>query len=327
MRRNLYDLLGVRPDDDAETLRKAFLKAAKDSHPDHHGDDPDAAARFRQIAEAYDILRDTEQRAAYDQFLEAEYEPPRSKLKGAFSEVRRHLVTDAVICVILAVALTSGYALYFHMPKTAVEEGARMTARAPAEIATTQPAEPSGTAEHDRPAGVSTPQMPIVLPIENPVAPAETAPARQTIEVAKDGSSSADRAGAKAGRDASAKYRANEPPDHRDAQSVDVHALQAHAADASVVPGPSSSDAASLANKPDRGTPEPVGAGPDRVTRPTESAEADISARFHAAMKRPSESRAPFQHAALGHRHTFARMHGPHCGRRRTSFSREQMLD
>jgi curved DNA-binding protein CbpA len=32
--KNLYDLLGARPDDDAETLRKAYRKAAKASHPD-----------------------------------------------------------------------------------------------------------------------------------------------------------------------------------------------------------------------------------------------------------------------------------------------------
>jgi DnaJ domain len=49
--KNFYDLLGARPDDDAETLRKAYRKAAKASHPDHHGGDQDAAAQFRQILE------------------------------------------------------------------------------------------------------------------------------------------------------------------------------------------------------------------------------------------------------------------------------------
>src|SRR3974377_1957923 len=98
MPRNLYDLLGVRPDDDAENLRKAFLKAAKESHPDHHGDDPEAATRFRQIAEAYDILRDAGQRAAYDRLLEAECRPLRATLK---SDVKRTMVTKDAIGVIV----------------------------------------------------------------------------------------------------------------------------------------------------------------------------------------------------------------------------------
>src|SRR5579871_4109551 len=109
MRRSLYDLLGVRPDDDAENLRKAFLKAAKESHPDHHGDDPEAARRFRQIAEAYDVLRDAEQRAAYDRLLEVERRPLRSKLKSALSDVKSHIVTDAMAGVILTLVLVGGY--------------------------------------------------------------------------------------------------------------------------------------------------------------------------------------------------------------------------
>ena len=105
MRRSLYDLLGVRPDDDAESLRKAFRKAAWESHPDRHGDDPEAAARFRQVAEAYDILRDAEQRAAYDRLLEVQRKPLRSKLKSALFSVKPHLVTDAIIGVILTIVL------------------------------------------------------------------------------------------------------------------------------------------------------------------------------------------------------------------------------
>src|SRR3974390_1336050 len=101
MRRSLYDLLGVRPDGDAENLKKAFRKAARESHPDHHGDDPEAAARFRQIAEAYDILRDAGQRAAYDRLLEVERWPLWSKLKWALSSVKKHVVADTIIGVIL----------------------------------------------------------------------------------------------------------------------------------------------------------------------------------------------------------------------------------
>src|SRR3974377_1688611 len=121
MRRSLYDLLGVRPDDDAAHLRTPFLKAAKESHPDHHGDDPEAARRFRQIAEAYDILRDAEQRAAYDRLLEVEGRPLRSKLKLVLSGVKRHLVADAVIGVIFTIVLAGGYDMYSRMSAAPVD--------------------------------------------------------------------------------------------------------------------------------------------------------------------------------------------------------------
>ena len=66
----LYDMLDVRPDDDAEGLRQAFRKAVKASHPDIHTDDPDAPRRFRHFVQAYNILRDPELRADYDRLLE-----------------------------------------------------------------------------------------------------------------------------------------------------------------------------------------------------------------------------------------------------------------
>src|SRR5215470_474646 len=67
--KTLYDLLGAHPDDDAEGLRNAFRKAAKANHPDLHAGDQDAPMRFRQIVDAYGILRDPEQRVAYDRRL------------------------------------------------------------------------------------------------------------------------------------------------------------------------------------------------------------------------------------------------------------------
>jgi curved DNA-binding protein CbpA len=316
MRQNLYDLLGVRPDDDAETLRKAFLKAAKESHPDHNGDDPEAAARFRQIAEAYETLRDPDQRAAYDRLHEFERKPLRPELTAAPSGAKRRMAADAVIGVILAVVLAGGYELNARM-WAAADEAARIAARGPAEIAANKPAETSGAAGRDRPAGAPAPQMPLVLPIENPVAPVEVAPARQTIEVARSGNGSdlpADRLGATAGRDASAKDSADEPQHQYAAQSFSVHVVQAPAADTNIVPGPSSSDIASLASRPGRDTPEAVGAGPSVAKQPTESIEANASARIHAAMRRPLMGRAPFRHAALARRYT--RMHGPHCWHR-----------
>lgn len=68
--KTLYDLLGALPTDDAEDLRTAFRNAVKGAHPDLRPDDPDAALKFRQIIRANDILRDAEQREAYDHLLE-----------------------------------------------------------------------------------------------------------------------------------------------------------------------------------------------------------------------------------------------------------------
>jgi curved DNA-binding protein CbpA len=318
MRRNLYDLLGVRPDDDAENLRKAFLKAAKESHPDYHGDDPEAAMRFRQIAEAYDILRDAGQRAAYDRLLEAERRPLRATLKGALSDVKRHIVTNAAIGLILMVVLAGGYELHSRISKTAVDEGARMKTNDAAELATVNPVPRNGAAERGRPGGALTPEMPIVLPIASPIAPGDAAPTAQTIEVVRGNSGSGvtvDQARAKAGSDDSARNRGDERQDRRDAPSVDVQAVQVPAAETHAgAPSPSSSGSSAPANKPDSQTPEPVGAVADIAKQPAEAAETSMSARLHAAMKRPPASRAPIRHASLAHRHTWAgRMHEIYC--------------
>ena len=70
--KTLYDLLGARTDDDAETLKKAFREAVKATHPDLHTDDPDALSRFRLIVAANHILRDAGRRVAYDRLLQLE---------------------------------------------------------------------------------------------------------------------------------------------------------------------------------------------------------------------------------------------------------------
>jgi curved DNA-binding protein CbpA len=329
MRRNLYDLLGVRPDDDSENLRKAFLRAAKESHPDHHGDDPEAVARFMQIVEAYDILRDAGQRAAYDRLLEAEHRPLRAKLKAAPSHVKRHIISDTAIGVILAVVLASGYALYSRTPETAVDEGAGVKAHDAAQLNAVQPAPQSGAAERGRPSGGSAPQMPIALPIENPVASpiasGDTAPAGRTIEVARmavartdtsRGDSGlhipVDRVEAKVDPDDSAKNRTDELQSRHDARSVDVQVPVAEAH--TVAPGPSSSGAAAPANKPDSQATEPVTTGAGIAKQPAETAESRVYARLHAVVKRPLASRAPFRHASLARRHVWVRrMHAPYC--------------
>ena len=68
MKRDYYDVLGVdRGADDAE-IKKAFRRLARQFHPDVNPDDPEAEARFKELAEAYEVLSSGQTRAAYDRY-------------------------------------------------------------------------------------------------------------------------------------------------------------------------------------------------------------------------------------------------------------------
>src|SRR4051794_27828103 len=62
---DLYALLGVSPDADADTIKKAYRKLARQLHPDVNPD-PEAQAKFQEVGRAYEILGDPQKRAAYD---------------------------------------------------------------------------------------------------------------------------------------------------------------------------------------------------------------------------------------------------------------------
>lgn len=70
MARDLYATLGVKRGASADEIKKAFRKAAQKYHPDV-SKAPDAAAKFKEINDAYQVLSDAEQRARYDRFGEA----------------------------------------------------------------------------------------------------------------------------------------------------------------------------------------------------------------------------------------------------------------
>ena len=65
--RDFYELLGVPRTASEADIKKAYRKLAMDYHPDRNGS-PDAEAKFKEIAEAYDVLRDPQKRAAYDRY-------------------------------------------------------------------------------------------------------------------------------------------------------------------------------------------------------------------------------------------------------------------
>jgi molecular chaperone DnaJ len=65
--RDLYELLGVPRDADEAAIKKAFRRLARELHPDVSSE-PDAEARFREAAEAYEVLTNSETRALYDRY-------------------------------------------------------------------------------------------------------------------------------------------------------------------------------------------------------------------------------------------------------------------
>jgi molecular chaperone DnaJ len=67
-RRDPYEVLGVPRDVDDARVKKAFRRLARELHPDVNGHDPGAEEKFKEAAEAYEILSDPERRRIYDRY-------------------------------------------------------------------------------------------------------------------------------------------------------------------------------------------------------------------------------------------------------------------
>jgi molecular chaperone DnaJ len=69
--KDFYKILGVSKDASAADVKKAYRKLARENHPDSHPGDKKAEERFKQIAEAYDVVGDAEKRRQYDEMRSA----------------------------------------------------------------------------------------------------------------------------------------------------------------------------------------------------------------------------------------------------------------
>ncbi len=73
-KRDFYDVLGVNKAADEAALKSAYRKLAMQHHPDRNPGNAESEAKFKEISEAYDTLKDGQKRAAYDRFGHAAFE-------------------------------------------------------------------------------------------------------------------------------------------------------------------------------------------------------------------------------------------------------------
>ena len=67
-KRDYYEVLGVKKDASDDEIKKAYRKLAIKYHPDKNPGDKEAEAKFKEAAEAHEVLSDKQKRARYDQF-------------------------------------------------------------------------------------------------------------------------------------------------------------------------------------------------------------------------------------------------------------------
>jgi curved DNA-binding protein CbpA len=94
--RNLYKVLGIASTADDLRIKSAFRHRALTTHPDLHPGNDDAEERFRELMQAYAVLRDAKARAAYDEHLARQR-----------SQARRRFVQSAAVMVATFVLTTS----------------------------------------------------------------------------------------------------------------------------------------------------------------------------------------------------------------------------
>src|SRR3978361_603618 len=74
-KRDYYEVLGVGKSASADEIKKAYRKVAMQFHPDRNPGDKEAEEKFKEAAEAYEVLSDADKKAKYDRFGHAAFGP------------------------------------------------------------------------------------------------------------------------------------------------------------------------------------------------------------------------------------------------------------
>src|SRR5215468_6455553 len=84
MKRDYYDILGISKGASQDEIKKAYRKVAMQYHPDRNQGDPSAEEKFKEAAEAYEVLSDSNKKAQYDRFGHAGMGGAASGGQGGF---------------------------------------------------------------------------------------------------------------------------------------------------------------------------------------------------------------------------------------------------
>ena len=86
MKRDYYDVLGLEKGAGEAEIKKAYRKLAMKYHPDKNPGDNNAEEQFKEAAEAYSVLNDSQKRAQYDQFGHAATDGGAGGFGGGFAD-------------------------------------------------------------------------------------------------------------------------------------------------------------------------------------------------------------------------------------------------